>query len=153
VCRLKVDGCAEGVFKVTKGKTAASLRVVPIHPALAELVARRTKGKGPDADLFDEVPEPPAGASYSRSANVSSQFGRYLRDIGVAKVLPGRRRSLVNFHSFRRWFITKAEQAGQPEGTIKSVVGHQRQGMTLGLYSAGPMLAQLRACVESVQLP
>lgn len=38
---------------------------------------------------------------------------------------PGQRRSLVNFHSFRRWFVTEAERAGIPESTILSVVGHE----------------------------
>lgn len=53
-------------------------------------------------------------------------------------MIEGKRRSLVNFHSLRRWFITKAEQAGQPESIIAAVVGHKRQGMTLGGYSGGP---------------
>lgn len=65
----------------------------------------------------------------------------------------GKRRGLVNFHSFRRWFITKAEQAGQPESVIAVVVGHKRPGMTFGVYSAGPLLEQARACVEAVKLP
>src|SRR5690606_24602322 len=71
----------------------------------------------------------------------------------TADEIEGRRRSLVNFHSFRRWFITKAEQADQPESLIASVVGHKRQGMTLGVYSAGPAKEQARRCVEAVQLP
>jgi len=59
----------------------------------------------------------------------------------------------VTFHSFRRWFITKAEQAGIAPHIIASVVGHKRQGMTLGLYSGGPSREQLRECVEAVRLP
>ncbi|HEY6732542.1 MAG TPA: hypothetical protein VI256_01895 [Roseiarcus sp.] len=43
-------------------------------------------------------------------------------------MVPGRRRSLVNFHSFRRYFITKAEQADQMEHIIAVVVGHKRPG-------------------------
>ncbi|MFH8566824.1 hypothetical protein ACH4EA_39095, partial [Streptomyces sp. NPDC017988] len=77
----------------------------------------------------------------------------YRRSVGVDHVVPGQRRSLVNFHSFRRWFITKAEQADQPESIIAAVVGHKRKGMTLGRYSAGPLIAQARRCVEAVKLP
>ena len=66
---------------------------------------------------------------------------------------PGRRRSLVNFHSFRRYFITKAEQADQMEHIIAVVVGHKRTGMTLGRYSGGPLLEQARCGVEAVKLP
>jgi integrase len=65
----------------------------------------------------------------------------------------GQRRSKVNFHSFPRWFATKAEQAGQPPHIIEALVGHKRQGMTLGVYSGEPSLEQLRACVEAVPLP
>ena len=84
---------------------------------------------------------------------VVKAFTYYRRSLGIDDRRTGRKRSLVNFHSFRRWFITKAEQAGIPESTIATVVGHKRQGMTFGLYSAGPQLEQLRACVEAVKLP
>jgi integrase len=77
----------------------------------------------------------------------------YRRSVGVEEVVPGRRRSLVNFHSFRRCFITKAEQADQMEHIIAVVVGHKRTGMTLGRYSGGPLLEQARRCVEAVRLP
>jgi hypothetical protein len=73
--------------------------------------------------------------------------------VGVEEVVPGRRRSLVNFHSFRRYFITKAEQADQMEHIIAVVVGHKRTGMTLGRYSGGPLLEQAGRCVEAVRLP
>jgi integrase len=69
--------------------------------------------------------------------------------MGVDDRRHGKKRSLVNFHSFRRWFITKAEQAEIPEGTIAIVVGHKRPGMTFGVYSGGPQWEQLRACVEA----
>jgi hypothetical protein len=49
--------------------------------------------------------------------------------------------------------VTKAEQAGQPEHLIATVVGHKRPGITLGRYSSGPLLEQLRVVVESVKLP
>jgi len=59
---------------------------------------------------------------------------------------------VANFHSFRRWFISKAEQAGIDERIISDVVGHKRQSMT-GRYSAGASMEQMRACVEAVKLP
>lgn len=69
------------------------------------------------------------------------------------EIIPGKRRSLVNFHSFRRWFVTKAERAGQMAELIAAVVGHKRSGLTLGLYSGGPEMTQARICVEAVKLP
>ena len=49
--------------------------------------------------------------------------------------------------------MTKAEQAGQPESLIRAVVGHKRDGVTLGTYSGGPSIEQRRAVVEAVRLP
>ena len=65
------------------------------------------------------------------------------------------RRSLVNFHSWRRWFVTKAVNAGQPAHIVALVVGHRegRKGMTLGRYWQGADDDALRACVEAVKLP
>jgi len=54
----------------------------------------------------------------------------------------GQHRALVNFHSFRRWFITMAERAGQPPHVFKAVVGHARAGMALGVYSGGPSVEE-----------
>jgi integrase len=65
---------------------------------------------------------------------------------------PGRRRAVTNFHSWRRWFISKAERAGIDERIISDVVGHARRSMT-GRYSAGATIGQMRVCVEAVKLP
>jgi integrase len=88
-----------------------------------------------------------------RSMAFSKRFGRCRQEVGVHEKRNGQRRSLVNFHSFRRWFITKAEHAGQPENIIRSVVGHKRPGVIFGTYSGGASLAQRRACVQSIALP
>lgn len=80
---------------------------------------------------------------------------RHRERLGVHEKPEGQRQSNIDFHSFRRWFITKAEQAGIPPNIISMVVGHAegRKGMTLGVYSGGPSLDQMRACVEAVRLP
>jgi integrase len=139
-------------FKPQKKEKAA--RAVPIHSALANIVARRAAGRSGAADLFPEYPVPKLSTSQrERSFAASREFTEYRRAAGVDEVIPGKRRSLVNFHSWRRYFVTKAEQAGQPEHLIATVVGHKRPGITLGRYSSGPLLEQLRVVVESVKLP
>jgi integrase len=151
---LKVRDCVDDLFVFKPQKQEPSARAVPIHPDLEDIVARRTAGKQPDDDLFPEWPAPrKAGSLRERSFKASNQFTTYRRKVGVNEVITGKRRSLVNFHSFRRWYITKAEQADQPESIIAAVVGHKRQGMTLGRYSAGPLIAQARRCIEAVRLP
>ena len=49
---------------------------------------------------------------------------------------------------FRRYFITKAEQADQMEHIIAAVVGYKRTGMTLGRYS-GEDRCLSRLCAAS----
>ncbi len=153
LCSLKVRDCAAGLFRITKAKTAAGVRSVPIHSDLCAIVTRRIAGKAPNGHLFDDLPTPPEGSARERSMPASKRFSRYMRAVGVAVVVPGKRRSLTNFHSLRRWFITRAEHAGQTHTTVASVVGHKRQGETFGLYSGGPSADQFKACVEAVKLP
>jgi integrase len=45
--QLQVADCADGVFIVTRGETAASRRRVPIHQDLIDIVNRRSRGKQP----------------------------------------------------------------------------------------------------------
>lgn len=139
-----------GYFDIRQGKTAAAARRVPMHSDLLEIVKRRSKGKGPQDWLFDELAdERDPGDTFGK------RFRQYRLKLGVNDQQPGKRRSLVNFHSFRRWFITEAERAGVPESTISSVVGHEegRKSITFGTYSEGPAWQQMRACVDAVGLP
>ena len=91
--------------------------------------------------------------SESGAGIIRLQEGAIIPELGGGFLRNQHRRSLVNFHSFRRYFITKAEQADQMEHIIAVVVGHKRTGMTLGRYSGGPLLEQARRCVEAVRLP
>lgn len=153
VC-LSVGDCVEGNFSFKPQKRERGRRLVPIHSALQEIVQRRCHGRGATDDLFPEWP--PVKKSNSmreRSFKASNHFTDYRRLVGVDDVVPGKRRSRVNFHSFRRWFATEAERADQPESIIAAVLGHKRNGITLGVYSAGPLLEQSRRCVEAVSLP
>lgn len=152
--RLRIVDCVDGAFSITTAKTAAGVRRVPIHPALAAIIARRRAGKDGDAFLFDEL-SARRDHMGDRAAKASERFTAYRRGLGIDERKVGQRQSNVDFHSFRRWFATKAEQAGQPPHVISAVLGHVegRQGMTLGTYSGGPSQDQMRAVVESIHLP
>jgi integrase len=138
----------DGRFHILDSKTPAGIRLVPIHPDLVGIVARLSKGRSPDVFLIAE-----GSASKERSMAMSKRLNRYRQTVGVHEKIDGQRRSLVNAHSFRRWFITKAERAGETENIIAAVVGHKRQGITFGVYSDGPSVEQHRNCVEVVRLP
>ena len=153
IVSLRVKDCDNGVFRFKPQKREKRERYVPIHSTLVPIIEELVRGKKPDDDLLGGFPVPPSGSQRERSMPAVKAFTNYRRSLGVDERLPGRKRSLVNFHSFRRWFCTKAEQAGIPETTIAAVVGHKRQGETFGTYSAGPSMEQFRKCVEAVKLP
>jgi integrase len=152
IVSLRVRDCQGGVFEFKPQKRETSTRKVPIHSQLVDIIARRTAGKGMDEPIFPEWPAPSSPLK-ERSYKATMHFTAYRRSLGIGDEREGRRRALANFHSFRRWFITKAEQADQPPHIISAVVGHKREGMTLGLYSSGPAMEQARRCVEAVRLP
>lgn len=153
IAKLRVKDARDGSFNVIDAKTKAGNRLVPIHPALAPIVAARVTEKEPDDRLFSELPAVKPGSAIEPGQAITKHFGRLRTKLKVDEKTPGARQSNIDFHSFRRWFITKAEMAGQPPHIISSVVGHARQGMTLGTYSGGPSMEQMRTCVEAVQFP
>lgn len=153
IAKLIVADVQRGCFDIKIAKTPAGEREVPIHSGLAAIIKRRTDGKSPTDPLFPELPIPKPGSPVERSQKVVKAFTNYRRKMGVDDVVEGARQSRIDFHSFRRWFITKAEQAGQHPHIISAVVGHKRLGITLSLYSGGPLEEQFRACVEAVKLP
>jgi integrase len=152
--RLTVADCAGGWFNVSQSKTEAGVRKVPIHPDLADIVARRSLDKAPDDWLFDDLP-PSKGKGRERADKMGEAFTAYRRSVGVNEVPEGARRSNVVFHSFRHFFTTAAINAGAMSAVVSTLVGHAEgmKGMTLGTYYSGPTGPLLRDAVEAVVLP
>jgi integrase len=148
--RLTVATVAGGWFDIGEAKSDAGVRRVPIHPDLADIVTRRCAGKAPSAYLFHE-----AGAlrpGRERSMAASKRFGHYRKREGVDDRAEGARQSRTTFHSFRRWFVTKA-RAGFDLAVVQAIVGHESGNLTDDVYSGGPSDEAKRACAESVKLP
>jgi integrase len=147
--QLRVADCVGDEFNIRRGKSKAAVRRVPIHSALAEIVARRVAGKAATAFLFHE----PADGRGPRSGALSQRFVRYRIKLRVHEAEAGRRHSRVDFHSCRRWFVTQCRQGGIDRATVAAVVGYEVGNLTDDVYSGGPSLDQRRQCVESVRLP
>lgn len=162
IARLQVRHVQSGVIKVPGTKTAAAVRDVPIHTALADLIARRCAGKPTDGFLFDELPVQ-ANPARGRGAPITQAFTRKRRALGVDDMPDGARQSRIDLHSWRRWFIRRAVKAleegatGFTAWTVADVVGHSNEdgplAMTMGRYPGRADLKALRACVEAVTLP
>lgn len=151
VVNLRVSDVDAESFMVRAGKTKAALRRVPRHPELAEVITRRTEGKGPDALLFHELAD-----ERDREDILGKRFRRYREHLGVRDDAEGVRRSRVNFHSARRWFATSAVHADCPERHVEDTIGHKAQQVrgVLGAYvPSGASWDQRKAVVESVRLP
>ena len=150
---MRVGDTEHGCFRFKPQKKEKRHRYIPIHPELKAIVERRRDGKKPDDELFPEYPPNSVDSQRERSFKTSNHFTEYRRSVGVDEQIEGKRRSLVNFHSFRRWFTSRAEQAGIDDALISAVVGHKRGSITLDVYSEGPAIKAARKCVNSVKLP
>ncbi|MBB4064229.1 tyrosine-type recombinase/integrase [Gellertiella hungarica] len=147
------DITEDGNIRFKPQKREKASRLVPIHSALKSTMERLVKGKQPDDDLFPECPPVAADKPQERSMPAVKAFTYYRRASGIVDPVEGKRRDRVNFHSFRRWFITKALQAGQPELVVQIVVGHKPQSVAANVYLGGLTIEQMIECVEAVKLP
>lgn len=150
--QLRVRDIVDGSFCIRWGKTANAARNVPIHSELTSLVQRRVGNRQGDAFLFPDLVD--TGWDNNRTMAISKRFGYYRRRLGVDDTRPGAKRSKVNFHSFRRWFATQAEEAGQRENVVAAIMGHSKGvGLSFGLYSQAELSKLKKQCVEAVKLP
>jgi integrase len=150
---LRVADCRDGNFVFQPQKKEPDTRTVPIHTGLRDIIERRTAGKAETDMLFPELPTRTLDQVAEPTQMIVKSFVKYRRSLGIEDVVGDHRQSRVKFHSFRSWFITKAEQAGIAPHIIMATIGHKRPGVTFDVYSRGPSLDQLRECVEAVKLP
>ena len=130
LCQLQIQDIVteEGVqcFYFYDGKTAASERHTPIHPAIKATVEKLIRNSK-DGFLISS----PAGNKYgNRSDALSKQFGRLKTKLEY--------NSQFVFHSFRKTVITQLQRADVPGILIASIVGHETGTITFDVYSAGP---------------
>lgn len=162
---LTVADCQDGKIRFRAGKHEKQSRVVPMHPDLRGVIASRIKGKEPDDDLFPEMPRfaPGDDPRKERGQRLTKSFGTYRVSLGVDDPRDSDGKSRVNFHSFRRWFITRATAAlnegavGYTPWTVAEVVAHSKGDMPLDMtmshYKAPDKAKAWQACVEAVLLP
>lgn len=155
IVRLKVEEVGKNFIVFRKMKKEIGSRVVPMHPELTEIFKRRTANRKPKDDVFPDWPAPKkAGSMRERSFKASNAFTEYRQREGVDvhDRLPGSRRSRVNFHSCRRWFITHFRRTASLNLT-RAVVGHSQASVTDGIYAGGPLFDVAMKKLLKVQLP
>ena len=127
---MKVAQVKGDYFSVEDAKTAAGWRDVPIHPELAQTMARLIDGKKPEDYVLANLTANKYG---DRSNAVGKRFGRLKTGLGFGPEHV--------FHSIRKTVVTILENAGVGENIVADIVGHEKPRITYGLYSGGTSLA------------
>jgi integrase len=134
LCNLKVERIIEqdGItsFDFRKGKNKQAARIVPVHPAIQELVQRLVRNSN---DGF-MVPTTADNKYNSRSTALSKAFGNLKKKQGFGP--------LHVFHSMRNTVITNLVRANVPDFIIKEIVGHITGSVTHDVYSHGASAQQ-----------
>ncbi len=139
--RLTKETCVDGIFNIKKSKTAAGIRQVPIHTAVAPLVTRMLAASK-DGYL---VPSTSDNQYDLRMAALGQKYTRLKTKLGFG--------SNLVFHSTRGTLITLMQQADVQEGVAADHVGHGKKTMTFGLYASGSSMAQKREALALVKYP
>ncbi|MEQ0344089.1 tyrosine-type recombinase/integrase [Klebsiella sp. JB_Kp040] len=143
---VEIDGIR--VFSVTKSKTKAGIRCVPIHSKVLPIVDRWLSLKSgeyllPTANRIQRA-DGKKGPYYSQA------FTR-LRD----KMIPEATNRQC-YHSLRGHFITCLDRNGVEEtriGTITGQVEKKAKTEAFKTYSAGPLMKELKQIIELVSYP
>jgi integrase len=145
LCQLRVEHLIEpdGVcsFDIVDSKTAAGIRVVPVHPALATII-ERLKNDSKDGYL---IPSDSKNKYGIRSDALSKAFGRLKAAHGYG--------TQHVFHSIRKTVITQLIRSGVQGTLIAELVGHETGTVTFDVYSQGASSAQKLEAISKLTLP
>jgi integrase len=144
----------DGVWfiEISNAKSEAGDRKVPIH---SKLIA---------AGLLDFIEHhgsewlfpvlKPGGPDGKRSWYISKRFTEHRRKLGVERLDPATGKDRVDFHSFRRSVVKVLERARLPQTEAAQVIGHDREGITFGIYNPeGLDIHALQQVVEAIRYP
>ncbi|MDD1975215.1 tyrosine-type recombinase/integrase [Pseudomonas tussilaginis] len=142
LCQLRVEHVIkpEGTesFDIVDSKTAAGIRVVPVHPALTQIV-ERLKNDSKDGYL---IPSDSKNKYGIRSDALSKAFGRLKEANGYGPQHV--------FHSIRKTVITQLHRAGVQGPLIAELVGHETGIVTFDVYSQGASTTQKLAAISKL---
>lgn len=142
LCKLRVEHLIkpDGIdsFDIVDSKTAAGIRVVPVHPALSSIV-ERLKEDSKDGYL---IPSGSKNKYAIRSDALSKAFGRLKEAQGYGPQHV--------FHSIRKTVITQLVRAEVQGTLIAELVGHETGIVTFDVYSQGASTAQKLAAISKL---
>jgi integrase len=127
--------------RVTEGKTASAIRIVPLHRAILPAVRKLVKAAetGKRAFLFDLQPS-------TRDNKRAPSLRAYRR----MEELFGEHDNSLVFYGLRHTFITALERAGVDRTLRERISGHAPKDLNSAVYSEGATVEQMRKAVEKV---
>jgi integrase len=130
-------------FNLTISKTEAGERRVYLPKSLVTALGKQT-------GEYVFLPKIPAKGARGRPGALSKVLSAELRRLFPQHDTDEQRNSLKTTHGLRKLWVTIAEQEGVPLHSIQAACGHQRTGVTLSVYSAGPSQAQIKDTFDKV---
>ena len=118
-------------IRITKSKTAAGIRIIPIHHRIAALIESRMKSPG-DALIYDDTGRP---YNYGRYCTIWRSVMHRIRADGHTT------------HDCRHTVATLLDNAGANETAKRRILGHAGGDITERVYTHKG-LRQLRKCIE-----
>ena len=141
LCALKVADVLDDSFRVVAAKSAAGVRVVPIHAKLAPTMGRLVAASA-DGFVLSGLTRNKYG---DRSNGVGKRFGHMKTALGFGPAFV--------FHSIRKTVVTILENVGVAENVVADIVGHEKPRITYGLYSGGATLEVKAAALAKLAYP
>ncbi|MBO9398785.1 tyrosine-type recombinase/integrase [Shimia sp. R9_2] len=141
LCLLRVSDVNGDSFEVDD-KTRAGERTVPIHKELQPLIDKLC-ATSTDGFVL-------SGLTTNKYGNRADAVGKRFGHLKTALGHQGRQWA---FHSIRKTVVTQLQRADVPEEITMSIVGHENDSLTYGLYSDGPSLEQKRSAIGKLQYP
>lgn len=125
-------------YEIIEAKTQAGIREIPIHSKLKNLI-ERLMNESTDGYLL-------SGLTFNkyqgRSNAIGKRFGRLKTKNEFGKKYV--------FHSIRKTFTTKIENALVTENVTADLIGHEKPNLTYGIYSGGTSLEVKRSAIEKI---
>ncbi|WP_242104159.1 tyrosine-type recombinase/integrase [Lysobacter sp. M2-1] len=120
VAALRVEDVEETSFLIRTGKRQASIRRVPVHPAVAPLMARLVETSS-DGYVISGLT--PGGKDKKRGHAIGKRFGHTLRALGITD-------TRVTLHTLRNTVVSRLKADNVPLPTLQRIVGHEETGST-----------------------
>jgi|GEM_PF-3905912 len=137
--QLKREG-EVAYIDVTESKTTAGIRKVPLHSKLEWLFLKAQEG-AEGARVWPSFND--EGPGKKPGGDAGKEFSRFKRSLGFND-----RRKV--FHSFRKNVVGQLESAGVPQNEVAQIIGHEKQGLTFGVYGEQLSLERLAEIIELV---